>query len=302
MAKPNPLTPAQVASLLLSALDEGKETAILTVTSHPSPGMVGARILIARGERVGSLQDAGADAAAEELARTGLGGEPSVLTGIHEIRLQDGEACQVYLELHHPQPELVIVGAGHLAQPLSTLGSILGLRVRVLDDRPQFATRERFPEADEVSSVDFADPFTDIPLHPWSHVVLVTRGHRYDYQCLRKVLEHSPLPGYIGMIGSRRRVRATFDALLEEGFDRALLAHVRAPIGLDLGGETPAEIAISVAAEIVHYWNGGSGRPLQERERILDRFHPENAEASVEARTPVETEGQPPMAKTEEGS
>ena len=64
MAKPNPLTPAQVASLLLSALDEGKETAILTVTSHPSPGMVGARILIARGERVGSLQDAGADAAA----------------------------------------------------------------------------------------------------------------------------------------------------------------------------------------------------------------------------------------------
>ena len=94
MAIPNPLTPAQVASLLLSALDEGKETATLTVTSHPSPEMVGARILIAGGERVGSLQDPGVNAAAEELARVGLAGDPSVLTGVHDVRLQDGGACQ----------------------------------------------------------------------------------------------------------------------------------------------------------------------------------------------------------------
>jgi xanthine dehydrogenase accessory factor len=149
--------------------------------------------------------------------------------------------------------------------------------------------------------VDFADPFADLPLHPWSHVVLVTRGHRYDYQCLRKVLEHSPLPGYIGMIGSRRRVRATFEALLEEGFDRELLGRVRAPIGLDLGGETPAEIAVSVAAEIVHLWNGGSGKPLQLQERILDRFHPAESEAA-EGDSPVRsTEHDRPRGGGEEG-
>jgi len=81
-----------------------------------------------------------------------------------------------------------------------------------------------------------------------------------------------PLPGYIGMIGSRRRVRATFEALLEEGFSRDLLDQVRAPIGMDIGGQTPAEIAISVAAELVHMWRGGSGRPKSEVERILERF------------------------------
>jgi xanthine dehydrogenase accessory factor len=74
------------------------------------------------------------------------------------------------------------------------------------------------------------------------------------------------------MIGSRRRVRATFDALLREGFSRDLLGRVRAPIGLDIGGETPAEIAVSVAAEIVLLWRGGSGRPLRDAERVLERF------------------------------
>jgi xanthine dehydrogenase accessory factor len=301
MAKSGSLSPAQVATLLLSALDGGKEVACLAVTSHPLPEMVGARILFCDGERVGSLGDPEADSAGADLARAGLAGDPNVLTGLHSLPLRGGEACQVYLELHHPQPELVIVGAGHLAQPLSTMGSILGLRVRVLDDRPQFATRERFPEADEILAVDFGDPFSDIPLHPWSHVVLVTRGHRYDYQCLRKVLEHSPLPGYIGMIGSRRRVRATFDALLEEGFDRELLTHVRAPIGLDLGGETPGEIAVSVAAEIVHYWKGGSGRPLQEKERILDRFHPVEPDRAPVEEPSSEVGSGSPNLETEEG-
>jgi xanthine dehydrogenase accessory factor len=181
---------------------------------------------------------------------------------------------EAYLELHHPRPELVVVGAGHVARPLCTLGSLLGLRVSVLDDRPDFATRERFPEADEVADVDFADPFRDRPFHPWTHLVLVTRGHRYDYECLRKVLTGGDEPGFIGMIGSRRRVRATFQALLEEGVPRERLGRVHSPIGLDLGAETPEEIAVSVAAELVHHWRGGSGRPLREVASVLERFLP----------------------------
>jgi xanthine dehydrogenase accessory factor len=281
MALLQPLSIAQATQALLAALEDGEDAASVAVVSHPSSEMMGARVVFRAGTRLGSLGDSQADAAAEELAKAGLAGSPKVLTGLHSIPLENGESCQVYLELHHPQPEMVVVGAGHVAQPLCTLGALLGLRVRVLDDRPQFATRERFPEADEVRSVDFGDPFADIPLHQWSHVVLVTRGHRYDYECLRKVLERFPLPGYIGMIGSRRRVRATFDALLQEGFQRELLARVHAPIGLDLGGETPAEIAVSVAAEIVHHWNGGSGQPLSNKERILERFHPGEKEGAT---------------------
>jgi xanthine dehydrogenase accessory factor len=190
---------------------------------------------------------------------------------------------QVFLEIHHPPWEMVIVGAGHVAQPLCTLGALLGLRVTVLDDRPQFATRERFPEAETVGEVDFSHPFAGIPLHQWSHVVLVTRGHKYDYECLRSILMEDALPGYVGMIGSRRRVRATFDALLAEGIPRGKLEAVHAPIGLDLGSETPGEIAVSVAAELVHHWRGGTGRPLSELEHILERFHPSDRGPGAEA-------------------
>lgn len=148
----------------------------------------------------------------------------------------------------------------------------MGFRVIVIDDRPDFATRERFPEADRVVRVDFSDPFADVLIHSTSHVVLVTRGHKYDYECLRHLLRMEVEPPYIGMIGSRRRVRAAFAQLVKEGLPRDRLAKVRAPLGLDIGAETPAEIAVSVAAEIVLLWRGGAGTPLADKEQILDRF------------------------------
>jgi xanthine dehydrogenase accessory factor len=269
------LSPTQTATALLAAMEEGDKAAVLVVISHPEPEEVGGRLFFRGGRLHGSLGDSRVDSAAAELAATGLSGAPTVLPGLHTLTSGDGQDITVYLELHHPPLEMVIVGAGHLAQPLCTLGSLLGMAVRVMDDRPDFATPERFPEAAEICRVDFTDPFAKAPLHPWSHVLLVTRGHRYDFECLRRVLQHDPLPGYIGMIGSRRRVRATLSALLEEGFSRDLLSQVRAPIGLDIGGETPAEIAVSVGAEIVQLWRGGSGRPLKEHEDVLERLLPD---------------------------
>lgn len=286
MHKAHPPTAAQVAALLLQAMERGTPAAVFVVTDNPDPTRVGRRLFVSDGESEGSLGDPGVDAAALRLAAEGLEGNAQVLPGLHAFPLAEGGETQVYLELHHPPVELLIVGAGHLAQPLCSLGSLLGMEVTVLDDRPEFATRERFPEATAVRSVDFSQPFQDSPLHPWSHVLLVTRGHRYDYECLRMVLNEEPLPAYVGMIGSRRRVRATFDALLSEGVSRERLAHVRAPIGLDLGAETPAEIAVAVAAELVQVWRGGTGRPLQEKESVLDRLCPER-----NGDQPVEREG-----------
>jgi len=273
MSRSGPLSPTQAAVHLLSAEEAGEKAAVLTIISHPDPTMQGQRILLTGGgDRLGWFQDPGMDKEAAALAARGLSGDPKVTGGLYPLPLAGDGEFTAYLELHHPTPEMVIVGAGHLAQPLCTLGDLLGLRVRVLDDRPEFATTERFPEAHEVLKVDFSDPFVGRRLHPWSHVLLVTRGHRYDFECLRKVLQHDPLPGYVGMIGSRRRVRAAFDALLEEGFSRELLKVVRAPIGLDIGAETPAEIAVSVAAEIVESWRGGSCKPMRGVERVLERL------------------------------
>jgi xanthine dehydrogenase accessory factor len=281
MSHTTPLDLPHLSSLLLKALEEGENAAVLVALTHPDPSRIGSRILVTGREVRGSFWDPEADEGAVTMARRALSGDPDLLPGTYSLPMEGDATMDAFLEIHHPPWQMVIVGAGHVAQPLCTLGAILGLRVTVVDDRPQFATRERFPEAQTVKQVDFSDPFADIPLHRWSHVILVTRGHKYDYECLRKILMAGPLPGYIGMIGSRRRVRATFDALLAEGIPRESLEAVHTPIGLDIGAETPGEIAVSVAAELVHHWRGGTGRPLREVEHVLERFRPSEARGSA---------------------
>ena len=103
-------------------------------------------------------------------------------------------------------------------------------------------------------------------------MILVTRGHSFDYECLVRLLRMEAPPGYIGMIGSRRRVRATHEQLAREGFTTAEMGRVRAPVGLDLGGQTPAEIAVSVVGEIILFHAGGTGVPLVQKERVVERF------------------------------
>ena len=263
-------------------MERGANAAVLVALTHPNPGRIGSRILVTEAASFGSMGDSEADAAGIALARKALEGAEEIQAGTFSLPLGSGGNMEAFLELHHPRPELIIVGAGHVAQPLCTMGALLGLRVKVLDDRPELATPERFPEAETLIRVDFQDPFQQVSFHPWSHVVLVTRGHKYDYECLRRVLMSPTRPGYIGMIGSRRRVRATFDALLREGIPRDRMASVHAPIGLDIGGETPAEIAVSVAAELIHHRRGGTGQPLSSLEHVLERFHPSTNKTAPE--------------------
>jgi xanthine dehydrogenase accessory factor len=217
----------------------------------------------------GSMGDAGANEAVLRAARDALanGSPPRQL----RIATPTGE-IRVYLEAHAPIPALVIVGAGHIARPLCAIGARLGFAVTVLDDRPAFATAERFPEAVTVDRVDFTDPFRELTVRPTTHVVLVTRGHRFDFDALRILLRGEVQPAYIGMVGSQRRVRAALAELAAEGIDADRLRAIHAPIGLDIGAETPEEIAVAIAAEIVLLRRGGSGRPLRERARVVDRW------------------------------
>lgn len=268
---PSP-NPAEAAALLLEASESGGEAGCLTLVAGPGAGR---RLLLSRtlrGEEHvrGGLGSDGADREGLALLRRALR-DPDHKDGLRQL----GTAGEVYLEVRRAVPELVIVGAGHIAQPLCAMGALLGYRVTVVDDRPDFATRERFPEAARVVRVDFGAPFADIALHPGSHVLLVTRGHKYDYDCLVPLLRADPPPRYIGMIGSRRRVRATFLQLLEDGIPRERLDDIHAPVGLDVGAETPAEIAVAVAAELVLLRRGGSGAPLKEVARVAERFFPE---------------------------
>jgi len=251
---------AESVRLARAALAGGSEVALGVVVGGPAE-LLGRR-LAWDGERLhGSLGDPAADRAAGAALAAEEDGPGTV--GVA------GAGVELYVERVLAPPELVIVGAGHIAVPLAAIGALLGWTVTVLDDRPEFARAERFPDADRVIVADFADPFAGIRVGPRTRLVLVTRGHRYDYDCLRALAEMQAEPAYVGMIGSRRRVRAAFEMLAGEGFDAERLARVRAPIGLDVEAQTPAEIAVAVAAEMIQAERGGSGRPLRDVEDVV---------------------------------
>jgi xanthine dehydrogenase accessory factor len=144
---------------------------------------------------------------------------------------------------------LIIVGAGHIAIPLSTLGAMLGFHVTVIDDRASFANRERFPAADEIIVKPFKAAIESLALDGHCYLISVTRGHAFDEEAVRAALMQPC--GFVGMIGSRRRVKATLERIGETGVAAERLNDVHAPLGVAIGGETPEEIAISIIAEII---------------------------------------------------
>ena len=265
-----PLSLADAVHHAREALEGGEPVVGLTVLDSPD-GLAppGARMCVWAGRAAGTLGDANLDDAAIRMSRGVLaqGGK----AGPRTVEA-DGRSCTLYVEPHLPPPELVIVGAGHVARPLCRIGAMLGFRVTVLDDRAEFATRERFPEAAEVRPARFDDPFRGVRINARTYLVLVTRGHKYDFEALRDVLHRPELPAYVGMIGSRRRTRAALEQLARDGIGEDRLRAVHAPIGLDVGAETPEEIAVSVGAELVMALRGGTGRPLRDVERVAERW------------------------------
>lgn len=229
------------------------------------------RAIVQRDTVVGTLPSA-VHARAVEIARAAL-----VSVAVEPIVETIGDST-LYVEVHRARERLIIVGAGHIAVPLAHLGVVLDFDVIVLDDREDFATDARFDSAVSVLQSDFAvDPFAGVTVGEGAYVALVTRGHRWDFDCLQRLIAMRAQPRYIGMIGSRRRVRAAFRALLDAGVPRAMLARIHAPIGLDLEAETPAEIAVSIAAELVAVRRGALTASLATREQVLERFLREDA-------------------------
>jgi xanthine dehydrogenase accessory factor len=225
-------------------------------------------MVVRRLDVAGSLGSDALDAAATAAARRLLEHRQPA-----QVVVDTGDGpVSLYIEPHYPPDEMVIVGAGHIARPLCRFGVMLGFRVTVLDDRSGFTTQERFPDADRIVHADFSEPFRDVTLGAGTHLVLVTRGHRYDYDALCEVLRRGLELPYIGMVGSQRRVRAALEQLVAEGVDPDRLARIHAPIGLDIGAETPEEIALAIAAEIVRVRRGGTGISLRDQARVVDRW------------------------------
>jgi xanthine dehydrogenase accessory factor len=178
---------------------------------------------------------------------------------------------RVFVEVQRRPSHLIVVGAGHIAVPLAAIAKTCDFQVTVLDDRSQYAHRSRFPTADRVIAGPFVEELQQLrrgsaAFDNDTYIVLVTRGHQHDVACLLEVLD-DPL-AYIGMIGSRRRIRAVFQLLEEEqGISPEQFDHVYAPIGLDIGAVTPAEIAVCIMAEIINVMRRGPAESLSDQIR-----------------------------------
>jgi xanthine dehydrogenase accessory factor len=162
-----------------------------------------------------------------------------------------GGKVKIFVEPIQRAPTLYVFGGGHIAVPLVQFAKSLEFTVVLVDDREEFANKKRFPQADEVRMGDFMDVVKALDFHEDDSVVIITRGHEHDEVVLKECLSKERLPGYIGMIGSSKKVATTFSHLKEQGIQEELLRKVKAPIGIDIGARTPAEIALSVIAQIV---------------------------------------------------
>jgi xanthine dehydrogenase accessory factor len=162
---------------------------------------------------------------------------------------------RVFVDVQAGLQTLLIVGAGHIAQPLCEIGHMLGFHTIVVDDRWAFANRERFPHATDIRIGPFGETLENLEINAQTFVVVVTRGHNWDEASVRTVLKKKP--AYIGMIGSKRRAKVTLERLVEHGYSPEELGRVHTPLGLDIAAETPAEIAVAIAAEIIRIRRGG---------------------------------------------
>lgn len=176
-------------------------------------------------------------------ARTALKDKKSHLETLEEYGLE------VYFDVIVSPEEILIVGAGHIAVVLCKMASIVGFKVSVIDDRAEFVTEERFPTATNRYAGNFVEILQNLEFNSNMYVVLVTRGHVHDRDCLRVILQHDV--AYLGVICSSRRKKITEDILKQEGYTEQQIKNIFSPIGLPIGGETPEDISVSILSEIM---------------------------------------------------
>lgn len=267
-----------------AALKRGEQVVVATVvkTVGAAPCGVGAKMLVRTdGSTSGSFAGPRTDGKAAEAALQALREGRSFLTHIH-LDADQGEAVgscgatlELFCEVLRPEPRLIIAGAGYVAQSLARLAARLDFRVSVIDERRDLADPAAFGESVQLTLGDIPQTLHELVPDESSFIVIVTRGHHLDEETLRAALETNA--AYIGMIGSPSKVRHIFKDLLRQGITRETLARVHAPIGLDLGAETPDEIALSIAAEIVMLRRHASGSSLKSMHHLLDESDPVSA-------------------------
>lgn len=263
LRKPEPAL--HQARAVLEAYRGGAPVALASLLSPPR-GMslsLGSRLLIRHnGSTEGTLGSPTLDALALSHASALMRyGETAFLT------TEDG--AEIFLEGFTSPPSLVVCGGGHISKALYTLATFLGFRFFVIDDRPEFANKERFPNAEQTVVARYDEGLKHVPVTPNTAIVVATRGHRWDDMAL-EAAARSPA-GYVGLVGSRRKTILIYEELLRKGIPEERLRDIRAPVGLDIGARTPEEIALSIMAEVLMLRNRASGQSMRLEARLFEK-------------------------------
>ena len=247
-----------------AALERGEPSALVTIVraSGSTPQRTGAKMLVfADGRSIGTIGGGCYENDALGKAREAIAtGKASLVTYdlnddfVQESGLICGGQMEVYIDPIAPAPALYIIGAGHVGWHLARIAADAGFRLHVVDDREKFANAERFPAAEAIEVDDIGGWLHRADLAASAFAVVVTRGHTHDFEAVRALAARDLR--YVGLIGSRAKVARIFEALEAEGMPVECLSRVHAPIGLDIGAITPAEIAISILAELIAIRHG----------------------------------------------
>lgn len=250
---------AELLALAARCIESDVPAALVTVVGSQgsTPQRPGARMLVlGDGSVHGTIGGGCVEAEMTRRARVALESGRPVLTTYDLTPEQAGEeglVCggrmEVFIEPLEATPDLAILGAGHVARPLCALAATAGFRVSVLDDRDSYATEARFPEAARVVVAPFETAAEALRLTPRSFVVVVTRGHRGDATAIASCLPRKPR--FLGLLGSRAKMVHVLTDLAERGFSSEDLARVETPVGVEIGAETPEEIAVSIVARMI---------------------------------------------------
>jgi xanthine dehydrogenase accessory factor len=252
------------AEEVVAAYEGGPPVAIVNVMVAPdSSGFtVGAKLLVREnGEIVGTLGDSGLD------ERTARKAATMMALGKQEYFIDEETGVETFIEAFTTPPTIVLAGGGHVSKAIEPIARSVGMRVFVVDDRPEFANTERFPDADIVLTQDFVSGIADLPINANTFIVIATRGHRYDDTAL-EAAALTPAR-YVALLGSKRKTIMIYEELLRRGVPIERVRELRAPSGLDITARTPEEIAISIVAEILMFRLGGTGLPMKLDEKLL---------------------------------
>jgi len=253
------------------AVKAGRDHALITIIAAEgsTPRSSGKMLVFADGECLGTIGGGRVERLAAQDAQKAMrnGGNLRRAYALTEEQEGIGMACggsvEVFIETFAARPQLIMCGAGHVGGALIRLAQFCGFEVTLLDTRDEAYIRDKIELADRfVHAENFRDGLLSLPLRPGACIVIATFGHAGDGEALDAALQKEA--AYVGMIGSRSKVQNVFASMAARGHSRAAVEKVYTPIGLDIGSETPEEIALAVMAEVMMVKKGGSGKPLRD--------------------------------------